>query len=371
MGGHMGGGGTYGIVFSGAGALGAWEVGCYDAIRKQHDDTLPVVVTGASAGAINATGVCAGLSAAELTALWTEITWQDFYRPRFSKWRVLWVFIWSALKGALRALFKGEIRLAALIEAMQRASLEGLREFLSHYESLLDNKPFEDRLREKVSPHYESFRASPTRFAVSVTDLVNGKRRYFYKGPRNDPLQEQVKEVKAWVPAKDLQWSLAEWTSVDTKEELLDAMVGSAAVPILFPPKRGYFDGGVLLNQPIEAAVLLSNPDLKVLYVVLPFPKAPEKSDDVIKVASSVLNTWLSRSLLIQLDLLKLMKSSKVLPIPAICVIRPSEDLTEKLKVGILDFGKSVAELVQDGSESAVKKLALFKADDDATWYDL
>jgi len=81
----MRGNGTYGIVFSGGGALGAWEVGCYDAIRAHHKGTPPVIVTGASAGALNAVGVCAGMLSPQLQDLWAGITPKDVFQFRFSK----------------------------------------------------------------------------------------------------------------------------------------------------------------------------------------------------------------------------------------------------------------------------------------------
>ena len=72
----------YGIVFSGGGALGAWEVGAYRAIRLQHG-TDPTVVSGASAGALNAVAICAGMSADCLEKTWTELQVDKIYRNNF------------------------------------------------------------------------------------------------------------------------------------------------------------------------------------------------------------------------------------------------------------------------------------------------
>src|SRR5689334_13235647 len=90
---------SYGIVFSGGGALGAWEVGCYDAIKGRHGGSAPAVVTGASAGALNAVGACAGMPPPQLQRLWTNINSQDVYRFRFSKLDAIRILVGAAGRG--------------------------------------------------------------------------------------------------------------------------------------------------------------------------------------------------------------------------------------------------------------------------------
>src|SRR3712207_5353872 len=68
----------YAIVFSGGGALGAWEVGCFKTIMRHHNE-LPAIVTGASAGALNAAGICARLSPSELENLWCTLRPEEVY----------------------------------------------------------------------------------------------------------------------------------------------------------------------------------------------------------------------------------------------------------------------------------------------------
>src|ERR1700722_7474751 len=72
----------YAVVFSGGGAFGAWEVGAYDEILSRHHGHPPTIVTGASAGALNAAAICAGVSPADLQKLWTGLTPDKVYRSQ-------------------------------------------------------------------------------------------------------------------------------------------------------------------------------------------------------------------------------------------------------------------------------------------------
>jgi hypothetical protein len=54
-----------------------------------------------------------------------------------------------------------------------------------------------------------------------------------------------------------------------------------------------------------------------------------------------------------------------------ICVIRPGMDLTKRVGVDLLEFGKNVRGLVDDGFLTADAKLKKFEPEDEATWYDV
>jgi len=161
---------TYGIVFSGGGALGAWEVGCYDAIKGKNGGAAPLIVTGASAGALNAVGVCAGMQPPQLEELWSSITSADVYRFRFDGW--------DALKIARRA-----------IKIVLRKSIV---EFLSSCDSVYDSSALSTTLTKKLSNYYPSFSQSDMYFAISLTNLTHGKREYFYKTPVGERLSDKA-----------------------------------------------------------------------------------------------------------------------------------------------------------------------------------
>lgn len=337
---------SYGIVFSGGGALGSWEVGCYDAIKSRHGGAPPIVVTGASAGALNAVGVCAGMQPPQLLKLWSEITSDDVYKLRFRRWDIATI----------------------LGNATRVGLINSIMDFLSKHNSVHDTTIFKATLRQILGEWYDSFSQSGTYFALSATNLTNNRREYFYKLP-----------VGSVLPTEASTHDSELWQRINGLELLLDALVGSTALPILFPPHEGYFDGGVLLNQPITPVVMMKEPD--ILYVVIPTARALGRTDNLVAIGQTVLATWTSASLISQLGRLRLINQMRKdrrregepdtrLPI---CVIRPPEDLTSKFGVNLLSFGSKVRELVNDGKAAAVGKLDQFNPTDpkETTWYDV
>jgi predicted acylesterase/phospholipase RssA len=334
---------SYGIVFSGGGALGAWEVGCYDAIRGRHSGNLPIIVTGASAGALNAVGVCAGMQPPQLEKLWAGIKSSDVYLTQVGKFSALPV----------------------LLRAAQVGLVQSVTEFFSRRTSLFDTTPFKKTLATILKDYELSFTQSDIYCSISVTNLTLNRREYFYKLPRDEPLPDEF-----------LRHSQGTWRRLAGLELLVDALIGSTALPVLFPPREGMFDGGVLLNQPISPAVALSEmlqTPLEVLYVLIPSPATLGRTGNLLQIAQTVMSTWTSASLLAQLATQKarnelLDKASRsTLPI---CVIRPPQDLGE-LNVTLLSFGVNVDKLVEAGRKSANEKLNRFKPTLVNTWYDI
>jgi NTE family protein len=327
----------YGIVFSGGGALGAWEVGCYRAIRSLYGDRVPRVVTGASAGAINAVGVCAGMLPQQLEEIWSKISDADVYRPRFGRW------------------IYGKLMFAAL---MKLSATETAKQFLQEHRSLYDTTPLHQTLTRILDGYYHQFCQSQTRCALTVTNLTQNKKELFYKLPPGETLPDEA-----------LAGSLAgSWQKILSLDMLVQALMGSTAIPILFPPFGVYFDGGVLLNQPITPAIALGALNL---FVVVPSSEALGATDNLLAIASTLATIWLSASMFAQLDNVRLRNrirentgDTKI----RLCMIRPPRDLT-RLGVTLLSFGKAVPEMVANGDMVARQRLDRFDPSNDKTWY--
>jgi predicted acylesterase/phospholipase RssA len=183
---------SYGIVFSGGGALGAWEVGCYDAIKGRHGGKSPVVTTGASAGALNAVGVCAGMQPRQLQDLWARISPEDVYRFRFSVLDALPILLGARRYGLLGSFLK----------------------VLERHGSLHDTSPLKATLRNSLGGYWNSFAQSATHFALSVTNLNNRRREYFYKVPVGFRLPEAATKNRETI-----------WERIDGLELLLDSLI--------------------------------------------------------------------------------------------------------------------------------------------------
>jgi predicted acylesterase/phospholipase RssA len=262
---------------------------------------------------------------------------ENVYRPRFGK---------------LRAFLR--VGTGAVLHGFENAALT----FLSTQESVFDNTPLVSTLKNALRKYDQQFAQSSVRCAVAVTNLTHGKKEVFYKMPPGQPLPErQAQEVL--------------WTKVEGLDLLVDCLTGSTALPVLFPPRAHYFDGGVLLNQPISPALRLFEPD--VLYVVIPSSQSLGRTQNILDVVSTVLTVWLRMSLDAQIERIKLVnqlirertKKEKI----RLCVIRASEDLTNRFDVSLITFGKNVPNLVNNGFEVAQQRLDRFNPSVEETWY--
>jgi predicted acylesterase/phospholipase RssA len=327
----------YGIVFSGGGALAAWEVGCYRAIRMRHGDNLPAIVSGASSGALNAAGVCVGMQAATLKDVWAQMKNADVYQARFGGW----IFTKLAAK------------------AVRIGVQDAVFEFLSRQQSVFDASPLVDTLRRELRNYEQPFEQSSVRLAVSATNLTLNRKQVFYKMPPQICLPANA-------PRPD-----TDWRRIGGIDSLVDALVGSTALPILFSPWTHFFDGGIMLNQPISPALRIFKPD--ILYVIIPSAESLGQTGDLIQLGSTLLTVWLRMSLDLQIERIKLI-NNVIRPKTGkrkirLCVIRPSQDLGRRFGVSLLQFGKKVDELENAGFEAANLRIAIFRDDNEVTWY--
>jgi predicted acylesterase/phospholipase RssA len=328
----------YAVVFSGGGALGAWEVGCLYAVIDHHQGKLPTVITGASAGAINAAGLCAGMSVDELASTWADLTDSDIYSVRS---------------------FRPQLVGAALGFLVGQGVIQSVSNQLHKLQSIYDTSPLEQTLRTILRDRENTFLSSNIAFAISTTKLADSQPELFYKMPLGQLLPPEAasgKYEKAWTPILGLT-------------QLLQALKGTSALPVLFPPMEGRFDGGVLLNQPISPAIRLG---AKNLYVFIPSVTQIGDTRDLLAIGSTLLSVWLAMSLTAQIEQIKLRNLIRSYtgdePL-RVCVVRPGLDLGEDPGVGLLSFGTKVGELIALGRRSAVDRLSRFDPGNANTWY--
>lgn len=230
--GEEGGGGSdrpddrLGIVLSGGGARGAYQVGVLRYLGRKLGDRRPPILTGVSAGAIN-TGFLAShrgdLDAAtrDLKEKWTELRFRDVMQsdPLTMGWIVL---RWFA------TLATGGFRLTP------RAR------------SLVDNRPLEHYLSGLVDPERIQENVDDDRLraaAVTATSYQTGRTVTFVQGEEG---------LRMWRrPQREAR-----------REQLtLDHVMASAAIPLLFPAVQlgdGYYgDGSVRQTAPLAPAIHL------------------------------------------------------------------------------------------------------------------
>ncbi len=321
----------YAIVFSGGGALGAWEVGCYKAILSRYKNQPPSIVTGASAGAINAAGVCAGLTPGTLEKLWKELKPEKVYSKKLDE---------NASQVIVKAL-------------LGRTVTNQIQDIANKYNSIYSTEPLEKTFEDIFSDNYPTFRQSRIKCAFSLTNLTTSRPTFFFNSP-----------------SRPHDNSSSDWIKIDSSRMLIQGLMGTTALPLLFPPFAGqYFDGGVLMNQPITPAIKLG---AKIIYVLIPKAEGLSPATSLVNIAETLCETWIGTSLMSQLEIIKVtndisnhMNQEGI----AICVIRPQEDLGSKYGVNLLAFGEKVRELISDGNSSANYKLNQFDSNNSLTWY--
>ena len=210
----------YGLVCTGGGAHGAYQVGVLKYIHEKfcHGDKSPFqIFAGSSCGSLNTSFFAAQSHNAHKARLMLEELWLRFHIPSYHG---------SILKSALLSLY---------------------HHWHDHDKqptwSLLDPTPMEEIVKEgfKRSNLAKAFEKKTTQgVAVAATELITGRACWFQDGPN----------------AKT--WNL--FHSIGIKETLCpEHLWASCSVPVFMPPvKIGhlfFLDGSVSLRRPLSAAI--------------------------------------------------------------------------------------------------------------------
>jgi NTE family protein len=233
-----------GVVLAGAAALGAYEVGVVayvleEVARDLGVSTMPSVLSGTSAGGINASAFAAfadvpATGARMLTEAWSELRLDQTLRP--SSIEMLSMLL--DLTGAP----------VTVRRAIRAFSIRG---------GILDPRPIAKQIAKaplaRIGEHLRTGRLRGV--AVSATRVANGEAVVFHDGV----------DVQPWLPHELV-------TPVATRLTL-QHVLASAAIPLLFPAvKIGtevYCDGGLRQMVPLSPAIHLG---ATRLLVVNPLP---------------------------------------------------------------------------------------------------
>ena len=262
-----------GLVLSGGGARGAFQVGVYEGLlRDRRFATGPAVVSGTSAGAINGALIAAGKSPAEMMDFWNGIAdnppaaasplffssaarallrltvreWMQLFVPG-RRWRALLQRAWNHFppqRGSLLA-FWAEYLLTARFELVSHL-LEGIQE------------PFvadTAQLRERLIDVFGGERVPNTdvHLAINTVDAHTG-------------------QVVRFVTVETPLTREPDYVVVDAIT--VDMVLASASIPLLFPPvqigSHLLWDGGLLVNTPLAAVVALGADEIVTVLVTEP-----------------------------------------------------------------------------------------------------
>jgi NTE family protein len=212
-----------GLVLSGGGAPAAYfGAGVVQAIEEAG--LRPSVYSGVSAGAINACALGVGMGGDALAEMWQTVRWQDIYRPRTDFWNLI-----------------NPKRLLAFNSNPVEYILDAIG-----WTWLLNTAPARTTLTDKLGGERLTPTADKT-VVVSAVDSNNG---------------DVVRFCTALPPERRAS---PEFRLVDLN---IDHLMGSFAVPLLFPPGHNHghemVDAGLVANTPL-APILRYEPDAVII----------------------------------------------------------------------------------------------------------
>ena len=255
---------SIGLVLSGGGARGAFQVGVWEVLR--HDPRgirgTPAVVSGTSAGSINAALIAAGVSPERMLEFWLDLARSP---PVVANDTVFRSFERAVAKVIAREPLRGlsqRRRSARILKTLiRRHSLHrpsGIAALLLQYvltarfddvstvldgitsSHLFTTEPFRERLIDVIGGH---FIRSTTRLAINAVDVHSG----------------QVVRYVNYEPHKHAEADARHYRYAP--QISVDMVLASASIPLLFNPIRiegqDIWDGGLLVNTPLAPAVAL------------------------------------------------------------------------------------------------------------------
>jgi NTE family protein len=204
------------LVLQGGGALGAYQVGVYEAMHEAGIE--PDWVIGTSIGAINAALIAGNPPADRLDRL--NEFWQHVEQPHLAAGAFDWLGMGN-LVANMMTVMRG---IPAFFEP-SLAALRGIRASVGvEQAAYYSTAPLRATLEDLVA--FDSLPGGPTRLTVGAVNASSGAMRYF------DSRDERI---------------------------VVDHILASGALPPAFPAVRiggePYWDGGLYSNTPIEAVL--------------------------------------------------------------------------------------------------------------------
>jgi NTE family protein len=258
-----------GLVLSGGGARGAFQVGVYEGLSQDARFRGPMVLSGTSAGAINAAFIAAGKSPDEMMRFWEGLA--DRLPVEATEHLLNGVALalagltvtesldWPRTFGAWRFFLTRMVerfppwpgRLVGLgIEYFLTERFDLLTKILEAVPTpcLVDTRRLRERL---VAALGDPVRCQEHDLAISAVDAETGKVVRFVS--RATPLTESSEYV-------------APPTGIT-----VDMVLASASIPVIFPPtpvgERLFWDGGFMVNTPMAPVVALGAEEIVTVLV--------------------------------------------------------------------------------------------------------
>lgn len=243
-----------GLVLSGGGARGAYQVGVLQYLAREFPSAIPEILTGVSAGAINAAFIASRQEPFvekldELAEMWSNLRIDEVFRVDGQD------LVWRALRWSGRLVSGGK---SPLPPAKSMVDTRPLREVLERELHAND--------KGQIEGINASLRAGWLRaFALTASSYTTG-------------------QSITWVQTRE-DCVMPSWERPARKSEMcnlrVDHVMASAALPFFFPAIEvdgaWYGDGGIRLTAPLSPAIHLGA--TRILAVTTRYARTREEAD--------------------------------------------------------------------------------------------
>lgn len=242
-----------GLVLSGGGARGAYQVGVLQYLARQFPSAIPEILTGVSAGAINAAFIAARQEPFvekldELAEMWSNLRTDQVFRVDGQD------LMWRAVRWGGRL-------------------VSGGKSPLKPAKSMVDTRPLHEVLERELH-------ATDKGIEGINTSLKNGWLRAFALTASNYTTGQSI----TWVQTRQ-DCVMPTWERPQRKSEMcslrVDHVMASAALPFFFPAIEvdgsWYGDGGIRLTAPLSPAIHLGA--TRILAVTTRYARTREEAD--------------------------------------------------------------------------------------------
>ena len=241
----------FALVLSGGGARAAYQVGFLRALARRFPELSPRIITGVSAGAVNAAYLATHFGTfaekiENLYDLWAALRMEDVYRVASGH------LGWNVLRWAMRLLSGGSRTTPTP-------------------RSLVDTQPFRDLLMRVLD-------AAPDGSLPGIDENLRAGR-----------LKAIAITTSSYTTGQSITWvqgeAIAQWERSHRKSMssglTVDHVMASSALPLFFPAVKlngaWYGDGGIRLTAPLSPAVHLGAE--RILAITTRYGRSREEAD--------------------------------------------------------------------------------------------
>jgi NTE family protein len=242
-----------GLVLSGGGARGAYQVGVLQYLAREFPSAIPEILTGVSAGAINAAFIASRQEPFvqkldELAEMWSNLRIDQVFRVDHD-------LMWRAIRWGGRLMTGGKSPLRPA-------------------KSMVDTRPLQEVLERELN-------VGPDGAMEGInTSLRAGWLRAFALTASSYTTGQSI----TWVQTRE-DCAMPSWERPQRKSQMctlrVDHVMASAALPFFFPAIQvdgaWYGDGGIRLTAPLSPAIHLGA--TRVLAVTTRYARTREEAD--------------------------------------------------------------------------------------------